>query len=316
VAPTLTLTPRDQSGAAAAEALYDVSVSNNDGPSCAASQFSVAGVVPAGWSSVPSQSSVQLAPSTSAQLSWRVASAANAAPGFYSVSLSTTDTNTTVHSASTVGSYTVVQPCLDAPTVNLSPSNQTASSGAKVNYVIDLTNRDRAGCPATTFVLAPTVPSGWTASLSAATLTLSPGASGASTLAVTSPAAASAGTYGVWTYVSGGGNPIHDAAKSGSYTVPAGDTAPPAAPGGLTATLRRKQVAVAWRPATDNVGVVGYRVLRNGLAIATTTATSWTDTAVATGVPYTYSVVAFDAAGNTSAPSNAATVTIAGGGKK
>ena len=108
---------------------------------------------------------------------------------------------------------------------------------------------------------------------------------------------------------------MHDASSSGSYTVAAGDTVPPAAPTALAAAVRRKQVAVSWRPATDNVGVTGYRVLRNAVVTATTTATSWTDSAVPTGVPNTYSVVAFDAAGNTSAPSNAATVTITGGKK-
>jgi fibronectin type 3 domain-containing protein len=48
----------------------------------------------------------------------------------------------------------------------------------------------------------------------------------------------------------------------------------------------------------------------------TTTATAWTDQTAATGVAYSYSVVAFDAAGNVSSPSNTATVTIGGGGKK
>jgi chitodextrinase len=82
------------------------------------------------------------------------------------------------------------------------------------------------------------------------------------------------------------------------------------------AIVKRRQVSLAWQPSTDNVGVVGYRVFRNGALLVTTTANGWTDQTASTGVAYSYSVVAFDAAGNVSSPSNTTTVTIGGGGKK
>jgi hypothetical protein len=49
--------------------------------------------------------------------------------------------------------------------------------------------------------------------------------------------------------------------------------------------------------------------------VGTVAGTAWTDSAPA-GVPHTYVVVALDAAGNESPPSNSATATLPGGGKK
>lgn len=248
-------------------------------------------------------------------MTWRVTPAGSAAAGSYAVSLNTNDVNTSVHNVTAAGSYTVVPSCQAAPSLSLSPSSQTAMSGSKVTYTVNLTNRDGAGCAATAFTLLPTVPAGWIASLTSSTLTLSPGATGQASYFVTSPGSASSGTYGVWANVSDGGTTVHDATTSGSYIIPARDTVAPSVPGSLTAAVKRRQVALSWQPATDNTGVAGYRVWRNGAVIATTTATSWTDQTVTTAVPYAYAVVAFDAAGNVSAPSNTASVTISGGKK-
>ncbi len=78
------------------------------------------------------------------------------------------------------------------------------------------------------------------------------------------------------------------------------DSQPPSAPTGLKATLGTSSVTLSWNASTDNVGVTGYRVLRNGVSLGTTTAKSYPDTAVTQGSSYTYQVVALDAAGNAS----------------
>src|SRR6185503_75035 len=58
------------------------------------------------------------------------------------------------------------------------------------------------------------------------------------------------------------------------------DTVAPSVPANVTATVTRDgRVHVAWAAATDNVGVVSYRVLRDGTGIAQPTGTSYTDTA-------------------------------------
>src|SRR3954466_4833144 len=48
------------------------------------------------------------------------------------------------------------------------------------------------------------------------------------------------------------------------------DKTPPSTPGGLSATLASSsQVNLTWTASTDNVGVAGYRVYRNGAPLAT-----------------------------------------------
>lgn len=90
-----------------------------------------------------------------------------------------------------------------------------------------------------------------------------------------------------------------------------GDVSAPSAPTGLTATATGPtSVALSWTAATDDVGVTGYRVQRDGADIAGgVTGTSYTDTGGAPASTYTYRVIALDAAGHTSAPSAPATVT-------
>ena len=91
----------------------------------------------------------------------------------------------------------------------------------------------------------------------------------------------------------------------------ANDTTAPTAPAGLAASAPSSAtVALAWSPSSDDLGVLGYTVVRDGVALGSVTGTSYTDSAVAAGASYTYQVTAFDAAGNTSAASAPATVTV------
>ncbi len=89
------------------------------------------------------------------------------------------------------------------------------------------------------------------------------------------------------------------------------DTIPPSAPTNLVATaVTPTSVALAWQPATDNVGIDHYEVRRDGIAIGTTaSATTFLDVDVSRNQTLTYTVVAVDAAGNVSAPSNALVIT-------
>jgi chitodextrinase len=90
------------------------------------------------------------------------------------------------------------------------------------------------------------------------------------------------------------------------------DTSPPTAPGTPAATsVTSAQVGLAWTPASDNVGVEGYLVVRNGSAIATVPGTNYTDSTVAAGTSYSYQIVAYDAAGNTTPGGTRAVTTLA-----
>ena len=68
-------------------------------------------------------------------------------------------------------------------------------------------------------------------------------------------------------------------------------------------------MSLSWTASTDNVGVTGYNILRNGVQIGTSTTTSYTDNSVASNTAYTYTVIAYDAAGIVSTPSNSAPAT-------
>ena len=94
-----------------------------------------------------------------------------------------------------------------------------------------------------------------------------------------------------------------------------GDTTPPSAPGTLSASVvNAGEIDLSWGAATDNVGVIGYRVYRclgagcssyALLASPAGSATTFKDTSVAASSSYGYEVRAVDAAGNLGAFSNA-----------
>jgi chitodextrinase len=81
------------------------------------------------------------------------------------------------------------------------------------------------------------------------------------------------------------------------------DTTPPAAPTGLhVVAASAASVSVGWTAATDNVGVTGYAVSRDGTDTRTTAATQLGFDGLACGTSHRVTVVAVDAAGNRSAP--------------
>jgi chitodextrinase/peptidoglycan hydrolase-like protein with peptidoglycan-binding domain len=88
------------------------------------------------------------------------------------------------------------------------------------------------------------------------------------------------------------------------------DTTAPSTILNLTSTaLATNKITLVWSPSTDNVGVVGYTVFRNGGVIASTTSTTFDDLDILVPITtYSYTVKAWDAAGNVSAQSNQAAV--------
>ena len=80
------------------------------------------------------------------------------------------------------------------------------------------------------------------------------------------------------------------------------DITAPTTPASLTATpASTTQVNLSWTASTDNVGVTGYRIYRNGTLLTTTTTTSYSNTGLTAATTYTYTVQAYDGAGNSSA---------------
>ncbi len=98
------------------------------------------------------------------------------------------------------------------------------------------------------------------------------------------------------------------------YTVtfgePTPDTEAPSVPTGLASSnVTTSSATISWNASTDNVGVTGYDVYRNGSQIATVTTTSYNATGLSSATAYSFAVRAEDADGNVSAASNTINIT-------
>jgi hypothetical protein len=88
------------------------------------------------------------------------------------------------------------------------------------------------------------------------------------------------------------------------------ETTAPSIPTSLVATaVTSTEIHLAWVDSSDNVGVTGYRIFRNGTQVDSSSANTYSDTGLAPATTYTYTVAAFDAAGNVSAQSESASAT-------
>jgi chitodextrinase len=87
-------------------------------------------------------------------------------------------------------------------------------------------------------------------------------------------------------------------------------TAPTPPPTNLIASsITGTTLTLSWLAASDNVGVTGYNVYKNGSIIGTTNLLTFNVTGLVSANSYNFTVKAFDAAGNVSLPSNTLSVT-------
>jgi len=107
------------------------------------------------------------------------------------------------------------------------------------------------------------------------------------------------------------GNMSSPSASASATTQALPDTTAPSTPMGLAATaVSSSQINLSWTAATDNVGVTGYNIFRGGVQIATLGAvTTFQNTGLTASTNYSYTVRAFDAAGNVSPPTISASAT-------
>ena len=122
------------------------------------------------------------------------------------------------------------------------------------------------------------------------------------------------------TAVDSAGNESPPSAPLSVTTASGGDTTAPTVPGGVTVTpVGSSELDVSWAASTDATGVAGYKVYKDGGPNPVGTVTSgltYKDTGLAAGSTHTYTVSAYDAAGNQSAQSSppASGTTSSGGG--
>ena len=93
---------------------------------------------------------------------------------------------------------------------------------------------------------------------------------------------------------------------------PPADTTAPTAPANLAVSgSSQTSVSLGWSASTDDVGVAGYGVYRDGSTVASTSSLSATVSGLACGTTYSFAVDAYDAAGNRSAKSSVSGTTAA-----
>jgi len=95
-------------------------------------------------------------------------------------------------------------------------------------------------------------------------------------------------------------------------TTACADTTAPSVPTGLVASnVTQTGLALGWNASSDNVGVTGYDVYRNGTKVATVTSTAFSQSGLTCGTAYTFGVIARDAAGNSSGQASVQVTTAA-----
>lgn len=98
---------------------------------------------------------------------------------------------------------------------------------------------------------------------------------------------------------------------NGTYT--ATDSTAPSVPGVITSPSKSMtSINLSWGASTDESGgsgLAGYKIFRGGTQVGTSTSATYTDTGLTPNTSYSYTVAAYDIAGNTSAQNTALAVT-------
>ncbi|GAX59620.1 hypothetical protein SCALIN_C04_0108 [Candidatus Scalindua japonica] len=94
------------------------------------------------------------------------------------------------------------------------------------------------------------------------------------------------------------------------YTIPILDITAPSTPTSLQTTIiSTSQINLSWNASSDNIGVTGYRIYRYGIQVADVSSTTYNDTGLSPSTTYSYTVSAYNAAGNESEQSSATSAT-------
>ncbi len=116
-------------------------------------------------------------------------------------------------------------------------------------------------------------------------------------------------TVGVEAYDAAGNRSAR--ASATVSTTPCADRTAPTAPDVQLMGKTDTTLSLGWQPATDNIGVVGYVLYKNGVRLLQTTLASYTFTGLDCGTTYTLGVASLDAAGNRSVTTNVSVATLA-----
>jgi len=133
--PTLTISPSQGPWmASGSTANFSVSLTNNDGVGCTASDFNWQAVVPSGWFAAFGSPVLSVDPGSTATTNLQVTSALGAADGFYGINVSAANSSSSASFSSSSATYSLVSALAVAATASQTSymRNQTATVNATV----------------------------------------------------------------------------------------------------------------------------------------------------------------------------------------
>jgi hypothetical protein len=192
-----------------------------------------------------------------------------------------------------------------APTISVSPSSQTAPPGGTTSYSVVVTNRNTVYCGTSTFALSQALPATFAGAFAAPNLSIGAGGSASTTWSVSSSAQTVAGTYPLDATATEAS--VGNAATAHASQIVYLDTTAPA----LTITSPANGAVVSGKvtiaaTASDDTRLAAVEFWIGSVLLARDTAppfsASWNSRRSGSG-PYTITVKAFDASGNSTVKS-------------
>jgi len=233
------------------------------------------------------KNSVNIAGATAASYTTPVTTTADSGSTFAVVVSNTAGTVTSAAATLTVSATAV------APAITTQPGNQTVTAGQTATFTVAATG---------------TAPLAYQWQKNSVNIT------GATSASYTTPATTTADSGSTFAVVVS--NTAGSATSSAATLTVNSGTAPPSVPTGLTAgAASSSEIDLSWNASTGSVA--GYKIFRGGSQIGTSTTTTFADMGLPASTSFTYTVAAYDAAGNTSAQSasaSATTMASSGGG--
>ena len=105
------------------------------------------------------------------------------------------------------------------PVISISPQGQLVNAGSTASYTVSVTSRDSSACGSTQLLLTESAPAGWTATTGVTGFALAAGASGSTTLQVTSPAGTADGAYNISASVTNWNAPAFSGTATATYNI-------------------------------------------------------------------------------------------------